>query len=133
MQRVVLLISRDEDVLRARAQRHKTPGFRAVSVPSLRLAVSLVSVRQPRVVVLCQTFEITEQEVFIDELHETHPEIHVLCLRPDAGAPPSALLFACVECFKAQPGTGIVRVSSRGLTPDAVSDLRIGATRHHYE
>ena len=130
MHRLILLVSRDKKVLLDRVAVIQNAGFRVISASSLRMALGLVSLRAPQVIALCQTYEDIEQELFVDELHETRPDIHVIRIRSASNVLPKSLLMACEKCFHAHPGSEKVhclgapcgstetRLSSRPVEPN---------------
>jgi DNA-binding response OmpR family regulator len=108
MSQSILLASRDDMPLRTRTAILRCAGYRTSSVHSLPEAKSLSLDLVPDLIILGHSFSDIEQAAFIEELHESHPGLHVLCLKYSL-VDPAILLTACKSIFSGQPGCTRVR------------------------
>ena len=105
---VILIVSRADDRLFLVPCRRvlEKNGYRTVSVSTLGLAVSLALKDRVSLIVVDKSFTEAEQEAFIDCLHESHADIHVLRLRESIA--PQFLLADCKSILSAHPGAANV-------------------------
>jgi response regulator RpfG family c-di-GMP phosphodiesterase len=101
----ILVIARDETALGT--QLYTTilgnAGYRISRAESLGRAIALALSGKPDLVIVEQTHAQRECSAFINCLHETRPEIHVLCLQ-NGETRPDVLLKICRSILAAQPG-----------------------------
>jgi DNA-binding response OmpR family regulator len=109
MQRIILLVSRDDELQISRSMLLQGAGYQVFRVDSVTGAVLLAGAERPNIALLCFTFSVDEQDAFIERVQETHSSLFVLCLR-NADVQPSELLEACARAFSNQPGTSNVRI-----------------------
>jgi CheY-like chemotaxis protein len=101
MPKTILLVSRDPKLQAARALILERAGYRTMRTNNLTSAVQLAAHCQMSII--GHTFNLTEQDSFIDRVHEANPSVFILCLR--FGLEDShALLKAVANCFTTQPG-----------------------------
>jgi hypothetical protein len=65
--------------------------------------------RRADFVVIGDTFTATEQDDFIEQVHETNPGLCVICLR-NGMVEPETLLDVCLTCLCSQPGAEQTRI-----------------------
>ena len=101
---VILIVAGPEDSAFAAACRKvmEMDGFRVITVGSLGLAVMLACKDRVNLIVLSKSFGDIEQHAFIDCVHETHPSIHILCVRQSVS--PQTLREGCNSILSADPG-----------------------------
>ena len=100
----ILIVSRDDDQTFAFTCRQtlESQGYRTSRAVSLGQAISRAFIERPVLVILDYSFKSAEQAAFIECLHESYPDIHVLCLKYQI--PPQVLLAECKSILASQPG-----------------------------
>jgi PleD family two-component response regulator len=106
---IILLASRDEAPSRVCCAILKCAGYRIAQTHDLAQALSMSFDLSPDLIILSDAFAEYEQFEFVDELHESQPDISVLCLRLNV-IDPQILVAECRSILSRQPGCG--RVSS---------------------
>ena len=109
MRRSILLVSRSDDLQIARSGLFHEVGYLTFHVDNISGAVLLVGAERADIALLCFTFSVGEQELFIERIRETNSSLFVLCLR-DANVQPSKLIEVCEQSFVKRPGMGRLRV-----------------------
>ena len=104
----ILLVSKDDPVLTyTRRKVLEAAGFRTYWASSLGLAASMAVRRKMTIVILESSFSLLEQSAFVESLHESYPEIHVLCFGYEVLGP-EELLSECRSILSGQPGSARV-------------------------
>jgi hypothetical protein len=101
MHKTILLVSRDLNLQATRASVLERAGYRTMRTASLVSAIALAPHCQMSII--GHTFTTTEQNDFIECVHDANPSVFVLCLRYGL-AKPSVLRKHVENCFGAQPG-----------------------------
>lgn len=101
MPKTILLVSRDPSLQASRSLILEKAGYRIIRTNNLTSAVQLAEHCQMSII--GHTFTPTEQNDFIDQVHEANPSVFILCLRYGLNDP-NALLKAVAGCFTTQPG-----------------------------
>lgn len=100
---MILVTSRNSDILEARIHVLESAGYLAVGALTLEGALTMASLRRPNLVVVGHTFAADEQAAFVNELRELHPDAHIVVLGPGV-IQPLELADACTQCWNGQPG-----------------------------
>lgn len=101
MPKTILLVSRDPNLQTARTLVLERAGYRTMRTSNLTSAVQLAAHCQMSII--GHTFNIAEQNSFIERVHEANPSVFILCLRFEL-QDSRALLKAIADCFTTQPG-----------------------------
>ena len=128
MQRVVLLISRDESLSFTRVQVLERAGYRVITASNLSVAMRLASRFKPDIAILGHTFTTSEQACVIERLQETHPSVYILVLCFGM-IHPRQLLSECASCFRQQPGCARMRFVEPSYNDSVFSDNVCSSTR----
>jgi DNA-binding response OmpR family regulator len=109
MKRTILLVSRDDELQMSRSTLLQDAGYQAFRVDTVPGALLMAGAERPNIVLLCYTFNVNEQEAFIERVQETDNSLFVLCLR-NRDIQPAEWIEACERCFSNQPGMTRVRI-----------------------
>lgn len=101
----VLLVSRYEEKRRVsgHCESFERAGYRVSQSYSLGNAMCVAVNTRPNLIVLERSISEREQIAFIDCLHESYPDIHVLCLGP-GHISTQDLLSECKSILAGHPG-----------------------------
>jgi len=100
MTNAILLVSRGQLFESSHAFVLREAGYRVLVASDLGEAMQLA--RSCRMAVIGNTFSAEEQEEFTDGVHESHPDVHVVCLRAKLERP-TVLLNQIVKILNGQP------------------------------
>jgi CheY-like chemotaxis protein len=109
MRKTVLLASSDSSLQQTRSLLLESNGYHTAQVSSLPGALALAGKIRPQIVVLGHCFLPEAQAALVEQLHETLPDIWVICMQT-CMVRPEWLLLECAMCFAGQPGSRRVRV-----------------------
>ncbi len=110
MNKKVLLISRDAILLATREAIFRSAGYLVACASNTSMGLEIALDVSPDLVILGHTIMPDEQISFIDELHETRPEIHVLRLRTGI-IQPDLLLKGCAALLSGKTGGTRVHIA----------------------
>lgn len=110
MNHQILFISKNEDhfLARTRCDILERAGYLTLQADGLNDALSLAQVRRADLIIIEHSFSLLEQKAFVNSVHESRPDLHVLCLQYGL-IPPGVLLKECESIFSGQPRGGRIR------------------------
>ncbi|QNI30598.1 hypothetical protein H7849_15805 [Alloacidobacterium dinghuense] len=109
MDRHILLVSKGESDLlsKFRCDTLQSAGYETTEAPSLGRAVAVIFSVMPDLVILEPYFAERERTAFIGGLHESYPDMQILCL-PHGDVRPDLLLKACGTILSGHLGSKTV-------------------------
>jgi DNA-binding NtrC family response regulator len=107
--RCVLVLCRDRNLLYTREQILQRAGYCTISGSDLSKGLRIAQERQPALVLVGASFTEAAQMLFVEQLHETYPEIRVLLLR-HGFIDPLEMLEMCRSFLDCGPGESRVRI-----------------------
>ena len=116
MLRPLLIVSRDEHLLKTRGLILGVRGFFTVGTTSIDEALEIAKSHKPAVVILCHTYSGSEQWQFVTRLRSVCPTAVVLRLKVGE-VDPEHLIADCELCFMPiDPSENLQTNSSSGLS-----------------
>lgn len=127
MLRSLLVVSKDVNLLNTRVLVLAIRGFPAVGWASIDEALEIAESTNPARVIICHTFSLFEQSLFVTNLRRVCPTALVMRLKIGEVAP-EHLIADCELCFvPTDPSEDILTNASAGLSICSGSNTRVNA------